>query len=55
MTRRVFGGVIGVAAMILAGCGQSTVEEVEALPSVGDLQTLRLHFTTFSKSNSGAT
>ena len=55
MNRRVLGGAIGVVAVILAGCGQSAVEEIETAPSVGDLQTLRLHFTTFSKSKSGAT
>ena len=55
MNRRVLGGAIGVAAMILAGCGQTAVEEVETAPSAGDLETVRLHFTTFSKSKSGAT
>ena len=55
MNRRVFGGMIGVVAVILAGCGQTAVEEIETAPSVSDLQTLRLHFTTFSKSKSGAT
>ena len=55
MNRRVLGGAIGVVAVILAGCGQSAVEEAETAPSVGDLQTVRLHFTTFSKSKSGAT
>ena len=55
MNRRVLGGAIGVVAVILAGCGQSAVEEIETAPSVGDLQTVRLHFTTFSKSKSGAT
>ncbi len=55
MYRRVLGGAIGAVAVILAGCGQAAVEEVETAPSVGDLQTVRLHFTTFSKSKSGAT
>ena len=55
MNRRGLGGAIGIAGVILAGGGQTAVEETETAASVGDLQTVRLHFTTFSKSKSGAT
>ena len=55
MNRRVLGGAIGVVAVILAGCGPTAVQDFETAPSAGELETVRLHFTTFSKSKSGAT
>ena len=55
MNRAILGSVIGFVGMTLAVSGQTAVGQVETTPSVGELQEVRLHFTTFSKSKSGAT
>ncbi len=55
MNRRVLGGALSIVALIFGAYGQAVAQVVETTLSTGDLQTIRLHFTTFSKSKSGAT
>ena len=50
-----------VTLLFAAGCGRSTGDRTQANPEAAinkaatDVQTVRLHFSTFTKSRSGAT
>jgi len=47
--------LLSAIVILLAGCGQKVADIAGEQASIGDWQTVRLHFTTFSKSKSGAT